>query len=100
MLYRAICLKDQEDGFEGKLFQIRHFQSVTDAYKWLQPAREDQERERWHLRLLWSVVEDFKVYEMDIQEIGYNEPQNPEETQLTRLFIQKVEYMDSPLPIL
>ena len=100
MLYRAIRYIDEEDGYEGKLFEIKHFGSVTDAYKWLIPSLEIQERDRWHIRLLWSVIEDLKVYETTIEDVGHNEPQNPEQTPPTHLYIQKVEYMDSPLPIL
>lgn len=100
MLYRAIRHIDEENGYEGKTCVIRHFASVTDAYKWLQPTLEVQERERWHIRLLWSVIEDLKVYEANIEEVGYNEPLNPEQTPPMRLYIQKVDFIDEPLPIL
>ena len=100
MFYRAIRHIDEEDGYEGKTFQIRHFDSITDAYKWLIPSLEIQEEERWHIRLLWAVVEDFRVYENSLEDVGHNDPLNPEQTPHTRLYIQKVQYMDEPLPIL
>ncbi len=100
MLYRAIRHVDEETSYEGKMYQICHFESITDAYKWLIPSQEVQERERWHIRLLWSVIEDFKVYENTIEDVGHNEPRNPEQTPPARLYIQKVMHMDEPLPIL
>jgi hypothetical protein len=46
------------------------------------------------------VIEDFKVYENTIEDVGHNEPLNPEQTPPARLYIQKVAHMDEPLPIL
>jgi hypothetical protein len=100
MFYRAIRIIHEDDGYEGTTSVIRHFESLTDAYKWLIPSLDVQEKERWHIRLLRAVIEDLKMYETPIEDIGHNEPLNPEQTPLTHLYIQKVEVMDSPLPIL
>lgn len=95
MFYRAIRWMN-----DGESFDVYHFTSIVDAYKWLVPTMEIQEKERWHVRLLWTVIEEFKMSEIRIDAVGHNEPLNPEEFPLTRLYIQKVETIQDPLPIL
>ena len=93
MFYRAIRWMN-----DGESFAIHHFSSIIEAYKWLVPTQDIQEKERWHVRLLWTVIEDFRGYENYIKNIGHNEPLNPEEFPMTRLYIQQVETIQSPLP--
>lgn len=100
MLYRAIRIIHEDDEYDGKTSVIRHFDSLTDAYKWLIPSLDVQKKERWHIRLLGAVIENLKICETTIDDVGHNEPLNPEQTPLMHLYIQKVEVMDSPLPIL
>jgi hypothetical protein len=95
MVYRAIRWMN-----DGESYAIHHFTSIVDAYKWLVPTQDIQEKERWHVRLLWVVIEDFNGYENYIQMIGHNEPLNPEEFPVTRLYIQHVETIRFPLPLL
>lgn len=100
MLFRAIRYINEGDGYDGKLFTLKHFDSGKDAYKWLVPSLEIQQKERWHIRLFESIGVDFSDNKNMIMEVGRNEPLNPEQTPVTRFYIQKVEYMDSPLPLL
>ena len=95
MFYRAIRWMN-----DGESFDIHHFSSIVDAYKWLVPPSDIQEKERWHVRLLWTVIEDFNGYENYIKNIGHNEPLNPEEFPITRLYIQQVDTIQFPLPLL
>ncbi len=95
MYYRAIKVTDG-----GAQVTYKHFTSITEAYKYFLPSLEDQRQDSWHIKLLWSVVEDFKC-ETDMkttQKIGWNEVLNPEETTFYSLFVQKVEHFDIPLP--
>jgi hypothetical protein len=93
MFYRAIRWMN-----DGESFAIHHFSSIVDAYKWLVPTPDIQEKERWHVRLLWTLIEDFKTPSAILDDVGHNEPLNPEEFPITRLYIQKVETIQSPLP--
>ena len=99
MLYRGICYIGEDDGYEGPTFVIKHFDSVRDAYEWVIPSLDSQKQDQWHICVLWSVIEDLKVCETTIKQVGYNDPQNPEKTPLTRLYIQKVDHTTSPLPL-
>ena len=93
MIYRAIRWMN-----EGDSFDIHHFSSIVDSYKWLVPSTETQQQERWHIRSLWTLIESFKEHEATIKIVGYNDPHNPEEFPTTHLYIQRVETIHAPIP--
>lgn len=95
MYYRAIKVTDG-----GAAVSYMHFTSITDSYKHFLPSLEDQRQDSWHIKLLWSVVEDFKC-ETDMkttQKIGWNDVKNPEEDTCYTLYIQRVDHFEIPLP--
>lgn len=93
-MYRAI--KVQDGGVE---VTYKHFDSITDAYKYFLPSVEDQKQDSWHIKLLWSVLEEFKAEpNWPMQKIGWNEVKNPEMDSIYTLYIQKVDHIDDPMP--
>ena len=96
MYYRAIKVTNG-----GSSVAYKHFTSVTEAYKYFMPTLEDQRQESWHIKLLWSVVEDFKCENTvnTSQKIGWNDVLNPEEDTFYTLYIQKVEDYQTSLPL-
>jgi hypothetical protein len=94
MMYRAIKV---QDGCVEVTY--RHFDSITDAYKYFLPSLEDQKQDSWHIKLLWAVVEEFKTEpNWPTQKIAWNEAKNPETDVMYSLYIQKVDHTDDPLP--
>ena len=95
MYYRAIKVTDG-----GVQVKYKHFTTIAEAYRYFLPSIEDQRQESWHIKLLWSVVKDFKC-ETDmkiIQKIGWNDIINPEEDTCHTLYIQHVDHFEIPLP--
>jgi hypothetical protein len=90
-MYRAIKSINGGEEVEG-----RHFNSLSDAYYWLQPALWRQMRDSWHLKMLHAVKVDFEAnkapngYEM----IGYDEVQEKP----MFLYIQRVQHFSDPWP--
>ena len=90
-MYRAI--KSTNGGEE---VEFRHFNSLENAYYWLQPAQWRQMRDNWHLKMLHAVKVDFEAnkarngYEM----IGYDEVQDKP----MFLYIQRIEAWNDALP--
>lgn len=94
MMYRAIKVMDG-----GVEVAFKHFDSITDAYKYFLPSLEDQKQDSWHIKLLWSVLEEFKTEpNWPTQKIAWNDVKNPETDMSYTLYIQKVEYMDDAMP--
>lgn len=92
MMYRAIKV-------HGECVEMKEFDNITDAYKHFLPSLEDQKRYSWHVKLLWSVIEEFKdVPNWPTQKIAWNDVKNPEEEESYTLYIQKIDSDNDPIP--
>ncbi len=86
-MYRAIRMFN---GGEDQRF--KHFDSLVEAYTWLIPSLQDQEDERWHIKLLPAIRQDMEERNFKIVTVGFNEMQNSREC---TLYIQIVkDYQD------
>lgn len=87
-MYRAI--KSFNGGEE---VEYRHFNTLRDAYIWLQPSQWRQERELWHLKLMLAVIDDLGRNSLGYTAVGWNE-----DSKQQYLYIQKVQRWNDGLP--
>lgn len=93
MIYRAIQVKDDQTS-------VKHFDTITDAYKYFLPPTDIQARYSWHVKLLWPILEEFKSNpDCECQLIAWNDVKNPEEESQYKLYVQKLVHVDSPILI-
>jgi hypothetical protein len=79
----------------GQRQDIDHFNTLSEAYKWLLPTNTVQEQERWHIKLLPAIRRDFEEYRFVTVTMGFNEMLNLQEC---TLYIQIVEDFQSNHP--
>ena len=89
-MYRAI--KSINGGEE---VEFRHFNSLDNAYHWLQPSAWRQMQDLWHLKMIHAVREFFEVntQPMCVDMIGFDEMEKP-----MYLYIQRIESWNDALP--
>lgn len=90
LLYRAIRIYN---GGEKK--ELAHFHLLKQAYEWLTPSLLMQEEERWHIKLLPVIRQDFEENGFNYVHVGFNELLNSSECSL---YIQMVTDWEDPLP--
>lgn len=96
MYYRAIKMKN--GGEEAK---YRHFELLENAYTWLIPSEEKQQREYWHIKSLDSIMALCNEWETpttnvracNVEVVGWNE-MGEEMT----LYVQQVHTWQDALP--
>lgn len=90
ILYRALRIYNG-----GEKTEFAHFHLLKQAYDWLVPSPLMQEEERWHIKLLPVIRQDFEANGVETVHVGFNELLNSSECSL---YIQTVTAYDDPLP--
>lgn len=83
----------------GEKTTLHHFDTILDAYTWLCPPRYIQEDDRWHLKLMWSIVEEMRCLRLNGEMspcilVGYDERIDGIHT-----YIQQVEDYNTRMPV-
>ena len=89
-MYRAIRMYNG-----GEKAEFAHFHLLEQAYTWLKPSIIMQYEERWHIKVLPVIRQDFETYSLQYVHVGFNELLNSSECSL---YIQIVQNYDDPLP--
>ena len=89
-LYRAIRMYNG-----GEKTEFAHFHLLQQAYEWLMPSLSIQEQERWHIKVLPVIRQEFETYNPNYLHIGFNSLRDSSECSL---YIQIVQEWDTPLP--
>jgi hypothetical protein len=79
----------------GEKTELAHFQNLKEAYEWLTPSLSIQEQERWHIKVLPVIRQEFETYNPNYLPIGFNSLRDSSECSL---YIQIVQKWDTPLP--
>lgn len=92
-MYRAIRVYGG-----GQRKELNHFHLLEQAYEWLLPSLDQQKEERWHIKVLPSVRQDFEKDGFQYTLVGENECISS--TNECSLYIQIVsnDTYDDPLP--
>ncbi len=82
----------------GETIEIKHFMASRDAYAWLTPSSEIQQRDRWHIKLLWTVIEGLRNARNSNQPHPWVSVGNDELLEGVHTYIQEVRDFQTPLP--
>ena len=82
----------------GELIEVKHFMAIRDAYMWLQPTNEVQMRDRWHIKLLWAVIDGMRAARNTNQPHPWVSVGNDELLEGVHTYIQEVRDFQSPMP--